>query len=100
MPLTARILRGVLLPPLVAGTVAGLVTALLHQLLLAPLILQAEAIELGGAQHVQRGIERMLLTTLFDCLGATGFALLLAAAFVWRAPSSWKQGAAWGWAGF
>jgi cobalt transporter subunit CbtA len=100
MPLSASALRTVLLPGLIGGTVAGLIASLLHQLFLVPLILHAEAIELGGAQHLQHGIDRMLGTMLFDCLGAIGFALLLAAALVYRPPSSWKQGLMWGIAGF
>ena len=93
-------LKGVLLPALVAGIAAGLVAACLQQLFLVPMILQAEAVELGGAEHVQHGLDRALYTTLFDCLGAFGFALLLAAAFAWRGRISWKQGLLWGLAGY
>jgi len=101
MPLRLTItLRSLLVPALVAGVAAGLVAACLQQLFLVPLILQAEAVELGGAEHVQHGIDRALYTALFDCLGAFGFALLLAAAFSWRSRISWKQGLLWGLAGY
>ena len=101
MPLRSLLtLRSLLLPALVAGIAAGLVAACLQQLLLVPMILQAEAVELGGAEHVQHGIDRALYTALFDCLGAFGFALLLAAAFAWRGRVSWQQGLLWGLAGY
>ena len=101
MPLRSLVaLRSLLLPALTAGIAAGLLTALLQELYLVPLILQAEAVELGGAEHVRHGLDRMLYTALFDCLGAFGFALLLAAGFAWRGAVSWKQGLGWGLAGY
>jgi cobalt transporter subunit CbtA len=100
VPLSAGALRAVLLPALLAGVAGGLAAACLQQLFLVPMILQAEAVELGGAEHVHHGLDRVLYTTLFDCLGAFGFALLLAAGLAWRGRVSWKQGLAWGLAGF
>jgi cobalt transporter subunit CbtA len=101
MPLKSVVtLKSVLLPAFVAGITAGLLAALLQQLFLVPMILQAEAVELGGAEHVQHGLDRALYTTLFDCLGAFGFALLLAAGFVWRGRITWQQGLLWGLAGY
>jgi cobalt transporter subunit CbtA len=101
MPLRSLVaLRSLLLPALAGGIAAGLVAACLQQLFLVPMILQAEAVELGGAEHVQHGIDRALYTAMFDCLGAFGFALLLAAAFAWRGRMSWKQGLLWGLAGY
>jgi cobalt transporter subunit CbtA len=97
MPVT---LKGILLPALVAGIAAGLVVACLQQLFLVPMILQAEAVELGAAEHVQHGLDRALYTTLFDCLGAFGFALVLAAVFAWRGRITWQQGLLWGLAGY
>jgi cobalt transporter subunit CbtA len=97
MPVT---LKGILLPALVAGIAAGLVVACLQQLFLVPMILQAEAVELGAAEHVQHGLDRALYTTLFDCLGAFGFALLVAAALAWRGRITWQQGLLWGLAGY
>src|SRR6476646_81924 len=85
-------LKGILLP--------ALVVACLQQLFLVPMILQAEAVELGAAEHVQHGLDRALYTTLFDCLGAFGFALVLAAVFAWRGRITWQQGLLWGLAGY
>jgi cobalt transporter subunit CbtA len=99
VPLSAGALRALLLPALLAGLAGGLAAACLQQLLLVPMILQAEAIELGGPEHVHHGLDRVLYTTLFDCLGAFGFALLLAAGLILRGRVSWKQGLAWGLAG-
>ena len=80
MPLKSAVtLRSVLLPAFVAGITAGLLAASLQQLFLVPMILQAEAVELGGAEHVQHGLDRALYTTLFDCLGAFGHAIVLPA---------------------
>jgi predicted cobalt transporter CbtA len=93
-------LRALLLPALAGGIAAGIVTAILQQIFLVPMILQAEALELGGAEHVHHGLDRVLYTALFDCLGAFGFALLLATAFAYRGVGSWKQGLAWGLAGY
>jgi len=101
MPLKAPVtLRVLLLPALAGGIAAGMVTAILQQIFLVPMILQAEALELGGAEHVHHGLDRVLYTALFDCLGAFGFALLLATACAWRGVDSWKQGLAWGLAGY
>jgi len=100
VPLSAGALRAVLLPALLAGLAGGLIAACLQQLFLVPMILQAEAVELGGAEHVHHGLDRLLYSTLFDCLGAFGFALLLAAGLIWRGRVSWKEGLAWGIAGF
>src|SRR5689334_25022786 len=101
MPLKSAVtLRSVLLPAFVAGITAGLLAAILQQIFLVPMILQAEAVELGGAEHVRHDIERALYTGLFDCIGAFGFALLLAALFAWRGTGSWKRGLAYGLAGY
>src|SRR4051812_1999742 len=64
------------------------------------MILQAEALELGSAEHVHHGLDRVFHTALFDCLGAFGFALLLATVCTWRGARSWKQGLLWGVAGY
>jgi cobalt transporter subunit CbtA len=101
MPLRSpATLRALLLPALAGGIAAGIVAAVLQQLFLVPMILQAEALELGGAEHIQHGLDRMLYTALFDCLGAFGFALLLATAVAWRGAVSWEQGLLWGLAGY
>src|SRR5262249_33155391 len=89
-----------LVAALLAGIAAGIVAAGLQLLFLVPMILQAEAVELGGAQHVHQGLGRVLYTVLFDCLGAFAFALLLAAGLAWRGSITWKRGLGWGLAGF
>jgi cobalt transporter subunit CbtA len=101
MPLRSPATLRTLLPPALAGGIAaGVVTAILQQVFLVPMILQAEALELGVAEHVHNGLGRVLYTALFDCLGAFGFALLLATAFAWRGAMSWKHGLLWGLAGY
>ena len=94
-------LLGVLLPALAAGLVAGMVAAILQQLFLVPLILQAEALEAAGLAHpAATGIERALFSVLFTCVGACGFALLLAGCFALRRDVNWRSGLLWGLAGF
>jgi len=94
-------LLGVLLPALAAGLVAGMVAAILQQLFLVPLILQAEALEAAGlALPAATGIERALFSVLFTCVGACGFALLLAGCFALRRDVNWRSGLLWGLAGF
>ncbi len=101
MSLTGALeLRKLMLPALGAGVAAGLVVAILQQLLLMPMIFAAEAIELGSTQPVHHGMERALSTTLFDCLGAFGFALLLSVGYALRGGVSLKEGLFWGLAGF
>ena len=89
-----------MLPAVVGDIAAGILTAILQQVFLIPMILRAEALELGGAEHVHHGLDRVVNTALFDCLGAFGFALLLATACAWRGARSWKQGLVWGIAGY
>lgn len=111
MPLTGALprgasLRGLLLPALAAGIAAGAVVTVLQQVFLAPLILQAEALDAAGhagaatAWEPQAGLERALYTLLFNCLGAFGFALLLAGGYALRGGVTWPLGVLWGLAGF
>jgi cobalt transporter subunit CbtA len=97
----ASSLLGLLLPALIAGLVAGVVAAILQQLFLVPLILEAEVLEAVGHAHaVAAGIERTLFSVVFTCLGACGFALLLAGCFALRRDVNWRTGLLWGLAGF
>lgn len=102
----AASLRGLLMPAFAAGITAGAVVTVLQQLFLVPLILQAEALEAAGhvgaatAGEPQAGLERALYTVLFNCLGAFGFALLLAGCFALRGGATWPLGLLWGLAGF
>lgn len=111
MSLTGALPRGaspqeLLLPALAAGIAAGVVATALQQLLLAPLIAQAEALEAAGHAGAatewepQAGLERALYTLLFNCLGAFGFALLLAGCYALRGGTTWPVGLLWGLAGF
>ncbi len=94
-------MRGLLLPALTAGVVAGIVAAILQQLFLVPLILQAELLEaVRQANPAASGVERTLYSTLFTCLGACGFALLLAGCCALRRDVNWRTGLLWGLAGF
>jgi cobalt transporter subunit CbtA len=95
-------LRSLLFPALMAGLAAGIVAASLQQLFLVPLILRAEALETVGHARgaVAGGIERTLYSVLFTCLGACGFALLLAGCCALRGHVSWREGLFWGLAGF
>jgi cobalt transporter subunit CbtA len=99
-------LRGLLLAAFAAGIAAGAVASVLQQLFLVPLILQAETLEAAGhvqaatAWEPQFGLERALYTLLFNCLGAFGFALLLAGCYALRGGATWPRGLLWGLAGF
>lgn len=102
----ASSLRELVLPALAAGIAAGAVATVLQQLFLVPLILQAETLEAAeqvraaSAWEPQAGLERALYTLLFNCLGAFGFALLLAGCYALRGGVSWPLGLLWGLAGF
>lgn len=99
-------LRELLVPALAAGIAAGAVATVLQQLFLVPLILQAETLEAAGnvgaatAWAPQAGLERALYSLLFNCLGAFGFALLLAGCYALRGGVTWPLGLLWGLAGF
>lgn len=102
------------------GLVAALLLTLLQSFWVAPLILQAETYEKTPtadmhphadgtiASHVHNeeawepedGWQRVLSTTGGNLVVAVGFALMLAALYTLRAPSSTRQGALWGLAGF
>ena len=87
-----------LLPALGAGMAAGAVASGLQQFFLTPLIVQAESLE--AAQAVgwvpEPWLQRGAYTLLFNCLGAFGFALLLAAGYALRGSVTWRQGVLWG----
>jgi cobalt transporter subunit CbtA len=107
VPLTGALaggvsLRGVLLPALLAAIVAGIAATVLQQIILEPLILQAESVEAGGDLHAAAaaGFQRVALTLLFNSLGAFGFGLLLAGCYVLCGGVTARQGLLWGMAGF
>lgn len=98
---SASSLCALVLPALTAGLAAGMVAAILQQLFLVPLILQAEVLEEAGHAHAAAsGVERTLYSVLFTCLGACGFALLLAGCYALRRDVNWRTGLLWGLAGF
>ncbi|TDV72379.1 CbtA family protein [Pseudomonas sp. LP_7_YM] len=102
------------------GLLAALLLTLLQSFWVAPLILQAETYEkaptadmhshadgaMAGHVHDEEawepedGWQRVLSTTGGNLVVAVGFALMLAALYTLRAPSSTRQGALWGLAGF
>src|SRR5262245_3615865 len=100
MPLTA--LRRLLLPALIAGLAAGVITSTLQQLFLVPLIVRAEALETAAQAGSAAGVdmERAAYSLAFTCAGACGFALLLAGCWVLREEVGWRRGVWWGVAGF
>jgi cobalt transporter subunit CbtA len=83
----------------VSGVAAGLLFTLIQQWLLVPLILQAEALELGHDSHTG-GTLRMVLTLVFNCLTGFGYGLLLAVGMSLRRHRGWLHGLAWGSAGW
>jgi cobalt transporter subunit CbtA len=89
-----------------AAAISGTITAVLHQLFLVPLILQAEVFEAAGHAHSavvsqpHRDVAQIAYTTLFDILGAFGFGALLAGCYAVIGRVSWQRGALWGLAGF
>jgi cobalt transporter subunit CbtA len=95
-------LRGLLLPALLAAIAAGAVVTVLQQIFLEPLILQAENLELGRDLRAatEFDIARGAYTLLFNCLGAFGYGLLLAACYALRGGVTAKAGLLWGLAGF
>jgi cobalt transporter subunit CbtA len=95
-------LRGLLLPALLAAIAAGVAVTVLQQIFVEPLILQAENLELGRDLHAatEFDIARAAYTLLFNCLGAFGYGLLLAACYALRGSVTPKAGLLWGLAGF
>ncbi|MSQ67226.1 MAG: cobalt transporter [Gammaproteobacteria bacterium] len=93
---------------LASGASAGLILTLLHQVLTVPLILEAERFEVADvmthetpAWAPQAGVQRLAATALSDVLAGVGFALLLAAVWLWRdQPINVWQGLLWGLGGF
>jgi cobalt transporter subunit CbtA len=103
------------------GLLAALLLTLVQSFWVAPLILQAETYEksepvehvhehaegaMAGHVHDEEawepedGWQRVLSTTGGNLVVAVGFALMLAALYTLRTPSSTAQGALWGLAGF
>ncbi len=78
-----------------------MVAAILQQVFLVPLILQAEVLEaVGHVLPAASGVERTFYSVLFTCLGACGFALLLTGCYALRRDVTWRKGLLWGLAAF
>jgi cobalt transporter subunit CbtA len=102
------------------GLLAALLLTLLQSFWVSPLILQAETYEKAPAAHVHEhadaamaahvhdeeawepedGWQRVLSTTGGNLVVAVGFALMLAALYTLRTPTSARQGILWGLAGY
>jgi cobalt transporter subunit CbtA len=107
--------RGMVFAALLSGLIAGLLVTVVQQFGTVPLILEAEVFEQAAAaaeavsEHhgedeawaPQDGLQRNGLTAITNILTATGFALLLVAAYAFRGrPIGWREGLLWGLAGF
>lgn len=100
--------RSIVFAAVLAGLLAGLFATLAQMARTVPLIQAAEILEHeASAEHDHGGwapadgLERTAFTTLANLVTATGFALLLVAAFALRArPVGWREGLFWGMAGF
>lgn len=107
-----KTLNRVLIAALVAGFVAGLVTATLQQVTTTPLIIQAEKYEGDGHEHAtegkaaqewapEEGFERIFYTSVATIATSFGFALILLVAMIFAKETiSVRVGLAWGAAAF
>lgn len=103
----------------IAGVLGGFLWSAALSMRVVPLILVAEGYEEAApaaahtddpamAGHVHDGqawapadgVERTLYTLVGNVVTATGFALMLVAAFAVRGGASWREGLLWGVAGF
>ena len=90
---------------LLAGLLGGLLLSIMQHYQTLPLILDAEQFETPDPEHVhdwhpEDGLQRNLLTLLFNGLTGFGFALLLSAAMYWQGASGCLRGLGWGVAGY
>lgn len=118
------VLRRLVFAAACSGLLTGLLVTVMHQVGTVPVILRAEMYERAAdARHAAQplgvahdhaahdhedhaweprdGLERTAYTALADILAATGYGLLLAAAFALRGKEvTWRAGLWWGLAGF
>lgn len=108
--------RALFFAAIIAGGLAGLLTAFAHALVTSPIIAQGETFEHavaplpeaghGHAAHEPEawmpadGVERTAFTVLADILTGIGFALMLVACYALRGAVDWREGLLWGMAGF
>ena len=99
-------IRRVLLIAVLAGLAAGMVETLVQLTRTTPLILSAESYESVGGAVAQAwapeaGFERSAYLALASIVTATGFGMLLSAAFALHGgPVGLGRGVVWGLAGF
>jgi len=79
-----------------SGLISGLVLTAIQQLQVAPLIRKAEILE----AHSHAAPPTIFATAAANIVLATGFALLLGAAFSLRSRRGWREGLLWGVAGY
>lgn len=98
----------ILLPALLAGSLAALVLTVAQALWVTPLILQAETYENAvvhehepaEAWQPETEMQRLLATTLGNTVLALGYGLIFMGLFLLRRPANALQGLGWGLAGF
>ncbi len=104
----------IFLAALFGGVLAGLALSAGQQVLVVPLILDAEVLEVAASAHdhgsedahdheawaPEDGSERTFYTVLSCTLTAIGFALMLSACYALRGGVTWRSGILWGLAGF
>ncbi|TAN53321.1 MAG: hypothetical protein EPN21_01685 [Methylococcaceae bacterium] len=100
----------ILLPALLAGSLAALVLTVAQALWVTPLILQAETYENAvvhehgpaeaEAWQPETETQRLLATALGNTVLALGYGLIFMGLYLLRRPANALQGLAWGLAGF
>jgi cobalt transporter subunit CbtA len=106
-----HLFRAIILAAALAGGLAGLFMTMAQQVGTVPLIQEAEVHEQAAADHdhgdhehawaPDDGHERTAFTLMANLVAGVGFALLLTAGYALRGRSvGWREGLAWGVAGF
>lgn len=98
-PVISGMVTRTLLVGLLAGLAAGVALTAVYLVGLQPLILAAETYEADPA--LAEPFARIVETTLFNVLTGAGYGLVLSAILTLRGgPAGWREGVAWGAAGF
>ncbi len=95
-PATNAVFRRIVLAAAFAGLISGLLLTAVQQFQVEPLIRKAEVLE----AHPHDSPPTVLATAAANVVVATGFALLLGAAFSLRSRRGWRIGLLWGLAGY
>jgi predicted cobalt transporter CbtA len=96
VPLPLKDFKRIAIAAAYAGLISGFVLTAVQQFQVAPLIRTAEALE----AHSHAAPPTLVATAAANVVLATGFALLLGAAFSLRNRSGWRAGLLWGVAGY